>query len=112
MRGKPYLEIEIDEHSSDVGAVTRLEAFLDSLKNVDRPRVAVKACSRFSGRTDQNPEQTKNLYPLHDRSRSLPWRRLSRSCGVEAEMLPPSDEETLRLGRQLTSRQGVLSLAS
>ena len=34
MRGKPYLEIEIDEHSSDVGAITRLEAFLDSLKNV------------------------------------------------------------------------------
>ena len=34
MQGKPYLEIEIDEHSSDVGAITRLEAFLDSLKNV------------------------------------------------------------------------------
>ncbi|MDR1395316.1 MAG: acyl-CoA dehydratase activase, partial [Deltaproteobacteria bacterium] len=31
MGPKPFLEIEIDEHSSDVGAVTRLEAFLDSL---------------------------------------------------------------------------------
>ncbi|MCB2186913.1 MAG: CoA activase, partial [Deltaproteobacteria bacterium] len=33
MEGKPFLEIEIDEHSADVGAITRLEAFLDSLKN-------------------------------------------------------------------------------
>ena len=33
LKGKPYLEIEIDEHSADAGVVTRLEAFLDSLKN-------------------------------------------------------------------------------
>ena len=39
MRGKPYLEIEIDEHSADAGVVTRLEAFLDSLKNVKAPPV-------------------------------------------------------------------------
>ena len=33
--GKPYLHLEIDEHSADAGAVTRLEAFFDSLENVD-----------------------------------------------------------------------------
>ena len=38
MRGKPYLQIEVDEHSADVGAITRLEAFLDSLKNVKNGR--------------------------------------------------------------------------
>ncbi len=31
MKNKPYLEIEIDEHSADAGYVTRLEAFYDSL---------------------------------------------------------------------------------
>ncbi len=31
MKGKPYLHIEVDEHSADAGLVTRLEAFLDSL---------------------------------------------------------------------------------
>jgi len=31
MRGKPYLEIEVDEHGADVGVITRCEAFLDSL---------------------------------------------------------------------------------
>ncbi|MEQ8225909.1 MAG: acyl-CoA dehydratase activase-related protein, partial [Candidatus Eremiobacterota bacterium] len=34
MDDKPFLQIEIDEHSADVGAITRCEAFLDSLKNV------------------------------------------------------------------------------
>ncbi|MDO9123314.1 MAG: acyl-CoA dehydratase activase-related protein, partial [Deltaproteobacteria bacterium] len=33
-KGKPYLQLEIDEHSADAGAITRCEAFLDSLKNV------------------------------------------------------------------------------
>jgi predicted CoA-substrate-specific enzyme activase len=33
MGDKPFLQIEIDEHSADAGAITRIEAFLDSLKN-------------------------------------------------------------------------------
>ncbi|WMJ89238.1 acyl-CoA dehydratase activase-related protein [Anaerocolumna sp. MB42-C2] len=33
MRGKPYLHIEIDEHSSGVGIITRVEAFINSLKS-------------------------------------------------------------------------------
>ncbi|MEM2922713.1 MAG: acyl-CoA dehydratase activase, partial [Candidatus Bathyarchaeia archaeon] len=33
MGKKPYLQLEIDEHSADAGIVTRLEAFLDSIKN-------------------------------------------------------------------------------
>ena len=31
MQGKPYLQIEVDEHSSKVGVITRIEAFLNSL---------------------------------------------------------------------------------
>ena len=33
MRGKPYLEIEIDEHSADAGIITRCEAFIDTIRN-------------------------------------------------------------------------------
>lgn len=32
MGDKPYLNIEVDEHSSDVGIITRLEAFINSLE--------------------------------------------------------------------------------
>jgi len=30
--GRPYLTLQVDEHTADAGVVTRLEAFLDSLK--------------------------------------------------------------------------------
>jgi predicted CoA-substrate-specific enzyme activase len=33
MGSKPCLQLEIDEHSADAGVITRLEAFLESLKN-------------------------------------------------------------------------------
>ena len=32
MSGKPYLQLELDEHSADAGMITRVEAFLDSLR--------------------------------------------------------------------------------
>ena len=34
MADKPCLFLELDEHSADAGLVTRLEAFLDSLKSL------------------------------------------------------------------------------
>lgn len=33
MKGKPYLEIETDEHFSPIGVITRIEAFLNSIDN-------------------------------------------------------------------------------
>lgn len=33
MGTKPYLHIEVDEHSSKVGVITRVEAFINSIKN-------------------------------------------------------------------------------
>lgn len=33
MGGKPYLQIEVDEHFSKVGVITRVEAFLNSLSH-------------------------------------------------------------------------------
>jgi len=35
MGSKPYLHIEVDEHSSKVGVITRVEAFINSIKNCE-----------------------------------------------------------------------------
>lgn len=35
MGNKPYLHIEVDEHSSKVGVITRVEAFINSIKNCE-----------------------------------------------------------------------------
>jgi predicted nucleotide-binding protein (sugar kinase/HSP70/actin superfamily) len=41
MKDKPYLHLEVDEHASNVGVMTRIEAFVDSLKD-----------NRINGETD------------------------------------------------------------
>jgi predicted nucleotide-binding protein (sugar kinase/HSP70/actin superfamily) len=100
MRGKPYLEIEIDEHSSDVGAITRLEAFLDSLKNV-KVEPAPARVSPFRYRVTGALKRKIYLPPMTDQALALV--AAFQACGGEAEALPDSDEETLELGRRLTS---------
>jgi predicted CoA-substrate-specific enzyme activase len=100
MRGKPYLEIEIDEHSSDVGAITRLEAFLDSLKNVTVEPAPVRM-SPFRRRVTGSIKRKIFLPPMTDQALALAAG--FEACGGEAEVLPDSDAETLELGRRLTS---------
>jgi predicted CoA-substrate-specific enzyme activase len=100
MEGKPYLEIEIDEHSADAGVVTRLEAFLDSLRNrkgEEKDHVSRKAL-RVSVKGN-----SRRIYipPMTDHSYAV--AAAFRACGAEAEVLPDSDEETLRLGRKYTT---------
>ena len=99
LRGKPYLEIEIDEHSADVGAITRLEAFLDSLKNAGQRRseTSVREYPRQWG------SQKRKVFipPMSDQAYAI--AAAFRACGVEAEVLPESDEETVAVGRQFTS---------
>ena len=46
MGDKPCLQLEIDEHSADAGVITRLEAFLESLKNYNREGRREKAKRR------------------------------------------------------------------
>jgi predicted CoA-substrate-specific enzyme activase len=101
MRGKPYLEIEIDEHSADVGASTRLEAFLDSLQNVtvEAPpaRVSPFRRQRVTG------SLKRKIYFSHMADQVYALVAAYQACGAEAEILPESDADTLELGRRLTS---------
>jgi predicted CoA-substrate-specific enzyme activase len=96
-KGKPYLQLEIDEHSADAGAITRCEAFLDSLKHAETKRPLV--AKRAKPKTDR----TKKIYipPMCDHSFAV--AAAFQGNGVEAEVFPPSDGETLFWGRKLTS---------
>ncbi|MBI5049826.1 MAG: CoA protein activase [Nitrospirae bacterium] len=110
---KPFLQIEIDEHSADAGVITRCEAFLDSISNI-------KAVS--SEQLAVSKELTANCYPLSAKSPTIS-RNLQRriifiprmsdhalgiaaafeSCGVDAEVLDAPDIETVKVGRQYIS---------
>ncbi len=96
-KGKPHLQLEIDEHSADAGAITRCEAFLDSLKNAKAKKwVPLK---RENPRTDR----TKKIYIPYMYDGAYAVKAAFEACGVEAEVFPESDEETLYWGRKLTS---------
>lgn len=97
--GKPHLEIEIDEHSADVGAITRLEAFLDSLSNISED--VKKPSGALSVRATQTGGRKIFIPPMTDQAYAV--AAAFQGCGAEAEVLPESDDETLTIGRQLTS---------
>jgi predicted CoA-substrate-specific enzyme activase len=96
-KGKPYLQLEIDEHSADAGAITRCEAFLDSLKNVRGEKTI--ALKREKVKTDR----TKKIYIPYMCDHSFAVAAAFQACGVDADVFPESDEETLYWGRKLTS---------
>ncbi|MDR2422929.1 MAG: acyl-CoA dehydratase activase [Deltaproteobacteria bacterium] len=104
MGPKPFLEIEIDEHSSDVGAVTRLEAFLDSLAarkaKSGRPK-AFPPAKPLATKSRPQAGQTVYVPPMCDHAGVL--AAVLRGAGLAAEVLPESDQETVLLGRSQTS---------
>lgn len=96
-KGKPYLQLEIDEHSADAGAITRCEAFLDSLKNIKPLKISLKR------RENPKTDRTKKIYIPYMCDHSFAVKAAFEACGIEAEVFPESDEETLYWGRKFTS---------
>lgn len=107
MKGKPYLQIEVDEHSADAGIITRCEAFLDSLRNYEHQhrfaiakKKPVKSAPQLSilksngGRTVYLPYMCDHAYAV---------RSAFRAEGIRAELMPEADELTLEYGRKQTS---------
>ena len=100
---KPYLALEVDEHTSDIGAITRCEAFLDSIRNA-RPKAAVKKPRGedlfFDIRTRSD---SMKIYIPHIDDHGRLLAGLFRSKGVDAEALPMSDSESCEIGRAFTT---------
>jgi predicted CoA-substrate-specific enzyme activase len=102
MQGKPYLSLEIDEHSADVGMQTRCEAFIDTIKH---------ARNLASQNSHQSPTVSISSLSGNGRTIYIPYMddhgfivaAAFRSAGMAAQALPVSDEESLAIGRKHTS---------
>lgn len=111
MKGKPFLHIEIDEHSADAGAITRCEAFLDSIDNqrtsvgFGRPdsHREVTSPKKASGRLARVSGSRKIVYIPRMADHSLALAAAFEKCGLDAEVLPESDREAVDLGRRYVS---------
>ncbi len=100
-KGKPFLQIEIDEHSADVGVITRCEAFLDSLRNVREEQKAQKVSEH---KTPVNRTGIKKkLYIPYMADGVYGMQAAFQACGIDAELIPEPDKESLKWGRRYTS---------
>ncbi len=99
MEGKPYLQMEIDEHSADAGAITRCEAFSDSLENLDNLIPIAKTKIK---RVHLKDKKRQLFIPyMCDHAHAL--RAAFESTGIKARVMGESSEETQTWGRKYTS---------
>ena len=103
MGEKPFLLIEIDEHSADVGAMTRCEAFLDSIQG--KKHRAVVEPHLVEGRASEGTRgvKDKTVYVPSMSDHAYPFCAALQRFGIDAEVIPEADDESLELGRRYTS---------
>ncbi len=101
--GKPYLTLEIDEHSADVGAITRCEAFLDSIRSAGERRFHRKPHGEDLFFDIRERRGEIKLYIPHMDDHGLMMAAVLRSNGVDTEALPVSDAQSMEIGRRFTT---------
>ena len=107
MSPKPCLQLELDEHSADAGVITRLEAYLESLKNYREmgkgPVVKTKAKATSAGK--------RMLYLPYMSDCAYGIAASFRAHGQPAEVMELADEAALLRGRAYTTGKECLPCA-
>lgn len=112
MRDKPYLQIEVDEHFSNVGVITRIEAFLNSLKarpavslpkDFELEHVTVRSCHLA-----KTPEKEPALCIPALGAYTQPLAAYFRQMGFSVQALPRLTSHALSLGRAETNAKEYL----
>ncbi len=106
--GKPLGQLEIDEHAAEAGIVTRLEAFVDTIKGFDRSEKS-PADAGVIYRAASTLDNSKGtlLFP-----RMAPHAEVlaaaMRAFGVDAVALPPPNESNLLYSNKVTTGKECL----
>ena len=114
MGDKPYLQIEVDEHYSKVGVITRVEAFLNSLSHrppAELPRdFNILDVAMHPANIQAQPDKDRRLL-VPDLGAYTPYLvdYFARQ-GIRAEAMPPFTRETLELGRSEMNSKEYLPL--
>jgi len=104
MGGKPLGQLEIDEHAAEAGIVTRLEAFVDTIKGFARSgkQRAVKRKDIYRGVFTLITSNKTLLIPSMAPHAKIMGAAME-ACGARVIVLPDADERTLIYSNQVTS---------
>lgn len=109
MGGKPFLQLEIDEHSADAGAITRCEAFLDSINNINGQ--GFEEPTRVQNITIGNGKRPRRVFIPKMCDHAYGIAAAFESCGIEAEVMPAPDRQSVAIGRSHVSGKECLPCA-
>jgi predicted CoA-substrate-specific enzyme activase len=103
MGGKPLGELEIDEHAAEAGIVTRLEAYVDTIKSYAQATKHLPETDRQIYRgasTIINPKKTLLLPRMCPHADVI--AEAVNASGARAIVLPEPDERNLLFSNQVT----------
>ena len=112
MKGKPYLHIEVDEHSSEVGVNTRLEAFINSIDMKRRifPETNKKVKNIQHGTQEDHKNRKLFIPNIFPYSRLL--CELFKCRGEDVEVLPETTLQSFEKGKKFATSKEYISLVS
>jgi len=101
LSNKPFLQVEIDEHSADAGVITRCEAYLDTISGYNgyvpptpKSGPIIHIGQQSEGAKIYIPQMCKHAFVIES---------ILRSEGMEAEVMDLPDDESLYWGRKYTT---------
>lgn len=105
---KPLGQLEIDEHAAEAGIVTRLEAFVDTIKGFDRSG-KIRPTTKRIYRSAATLDNSKGIMVV---PRMCPHTEVlvaaMQAFGVEAIALPEANEKNLLYSNKVTSGKECL----
>lgn len=113
MGDKPYLHLEVDEHASNIGVLTRLEAFVESLKvdnnnSTENPMINTNNQETIKENNIESYEKTiyiPNVYPYSNILQTILMKK-----GINAKLLSSTNKESLEIGKKESITKEYLSL--
>ena len=108
---KPFLILQLDEHGSDIGYATRIEAGLQSFRNYLKAEKKAPSPTRTRPRNDLPEKGDTVLLPNLDPLTGHFWEACFRRAGYDGTLLDP-DERALNTGYRYTNGGECMPLVS
>ena len=109
MGSKPLGQIEVDEHAAEAGYITRLEAMVDTIKAYRRAGLRLSGeLSKYARRVPSSVRSGQNLLIARMSDHAEIVAAGMRAFGVNAQVLPESDETSMALSRDVTNGKECL----